>query len=258
MELSGKPLNQTLFVSTHDLLVLHGKQLQSTHLYGGELCLLTCSSVGIICFAVEPKTQNIFILLGREAGIDPRSPRGAWCSFAGHPDPGETAEETGAREFTEESLACVKIPNIASRDLLTYQDAVLSMLTRREYTCKIQTITKTKDHKHARIYFLKEVLWQPALGTEFGLMRSKLLSLKESQTSDEAPLCVRKHPAVSLANGRIFVNTHYLEKQSVEWWSLDRLGDVARNRGRYKEQRFRKSFIPVLKTIFDKFKTCYA
>ena len=104
MELLSVPLEKTCLVRTDKLPMLNGRFLKSTRFYNSEESLIVCSSAGIVCFAVEPKTNNIFILLGKESHMG-----GVWCSFSGKPNLGETIEKAAAREFSEESMGCIQI-----------------------------------------------------------------------------------------------------------------------------------------------------
>jgi hypothetical protein len=47
----------------------------------------------------------------------------------------------------------------------------------------------------------------------------------------------------------VVVNTDYLEKDQVRWWSVAELDGVIAGQGRYETHRFRPYFLPVLQTV---------
>jgi hypothetical protein len=259
MEIDSVPLSQTSLVRTNNILILQGHSLSETFMYGSESELILRSSGGIICFAVEPKTQNIFLLLGREARFhDVNSSRGVWCAFTGSPEVGETAEETSAREFTEESMACIDIGRNKKWKAQEYQGMVLSMLNNADYFMKINvSMSGITDAQTVRTYFVKEIPWQPHLSNDFRKTRTELLEIRENPVVKKCPFRMRHHPAIRVSTHRVFVNPHFLEKQCIDWWSLDRLQDVLKSRGRYKLQRFRKTFLPVLDILISELQALY-
>ena len=50
---------------------------------------------------------------------------------------------------------------------------------------------------------------------------------------------------------RVHVNTDYLEKDQVRWWSIDELDAVIAGQGQLGMERFRPYFLPVLQTVLD-------
>ncbi len=207
---------------------------------------------GILCFSVEPKTQNIYVLLGRETCFEQMdSSQGSWCDFGGKIDASESAISGAAREFSEESLCTVKMFFKQEHTYTHYIDTIKQMLQDENYFLKISIILPQKDgSEHVRVYYLKEIPWQPDIEEKFSEIRSKLRTVE----SNGVPCSLRNHPAIKEDNT---VNRHFLEKHSIGWWSIDRLAEVVRNRGKYKHHRFRRSFLPILRLIVHKLQNFY-
>lgn len=203
---------------------------------------------GIICFSVEPKTHNIFVLLGRETCFEQMdSSAGRWCDFGGKINHTESVQCGAAREFAEESLCLVELPVTKNRPYSKYMHQVERMLQEKDYFMKLSARAKDFD----RVYYLKEVPWQPEIEQKFKEIRDKLLSA--SRNPGTLPFSLRHHPAVR----DLSVDRHFLEKQSIAWWSLDRLAEVVKNQGKFKRQKFRRVFLPVLTQIVQHLQQFY-
>lgn len=103
---------------------------------------------GILCYAVEPKTQNIYFLLGKET-YD-----GVWSDFAGGPKAGETKMETAVREFDEESMSMV-IP----------REELEADLADKRYTFLLDA--------DGRVTYVKQIPFQPDLPLRFANYRMR-------------------------------------------------------------------------------------
>jgi len=51
----------------------------------------------------------------------------------------------------------------------------------------------------------------------------------------------------------IFPKNEFFEIREMAWWSFDRLKEVVKNRGRYKDNKFRKRFVSALSSILSQF-----
>lgn len=214
----------------------------------GDTFTMTTRTGGIICFSVEPKTHNIFVLLGRETCFEQMdSSAGRWCDFGGKINLNETVIGGAAREFAEESLCVVDLPVTKNHPYSKYVEQVKKMLQEKDYFMKLSA--KAKDHD--RVYYLKEVPWQPEIEHKFAETRVKLLSA--SRNPNHLPFSLRHHPAVR----DLEIDRHFLEKQSIAWWSLDRLAEVVKNQGKFKRQRFRRVFVPVLTQVVQELQQFY-
>jgi hypothetical protein len=267
MFVPGVPLRRTKLIETGRLTVLSGgggTNLEDTVFYVRDKRHLECISVGIICFSVEPKTQNIFLLLGKETCFkNLKSSRGVWCDLGGKPHALELPHETAAREFVEESMGCVQMfpTSMQSEDM---QTEVTKLLKNKQYAKKIQVVSKTywkqnemRRQDFIRMYYLKEIPWQPHIPQTFQVMRKHLLHIKNTGKTSGCPFSMRRHPALTLTFPCPSVSNNYLEKCALNWWSLDRLNEVLQKKGRYKSQLFRKSFLPVLKIVVHILKRFY-
>lgn len=195
-------------------------------------------TAGVICFAVAEATQSVFLLLGQEQNEQ-------WCDFGGHLQEEEDALQGAAREFAEESLCVVQLDGEETGKNETeraeqYARLVQDQLQANKYFLRLEISSVEDESKLAflpiRVYYLKRVHWQPDVAARFADLRQRLL------LADDETLC--NHPAIN--------NDAWFEKVAVDWWSVDRLRQVMRNDGKYKEQRFRKSFLPVLNIILNK------
>ena len=265
MKASGIALGDTDLVDRRRLTLAQSVSLISTSLYRKDPQHLRCASVGMICFSVDPQTKNIFILLGKETCFHNfQSGRGMWCDFGGRPIAGETHAQTATREFVEESLTTTQIDDtrVKSSDMYNH---VLQTLNRRDYYVKIEMLCQTHwiSNNHAmermrRIYYVKEIPWQPQIRDSFQSIRNTFVDIKKKHTlSADCPSPLRQHPGLILTPRHLQVNSHYLEKHCVQWWSLDRLCKVIHNRGRFKNQRFRRSFLPILQVVVRQLKSYY-
>jgi len=257
----GVPMITTQLVRTDRIqLMPPGIDICDTKLYTHSLQDLPRVSVGIIPFSVDPKTQNIFLLLGKETCFTNfRSARGVWCDFGGKPGNDELTIITAGREFTEESLACVQIDSSSTLPS-KMQEKVINTIQNEDFYVKIEVVSDTywNERKQVmRVYYLKKIPWQPHIREIFQLIRNDLLFMKQGGHETDMPTSIVNHPAISSTLRGVQINAHYLEKYSINWWSIDRLHEVINNKGRFKNQRFRKSFLPVLRIVVEKLRTIY-
>lgn len=76
------------------------------------------------------------------------------------------------------------------------------------------------------------------------------------------PYYMRSHPALVITmipNTALLLNIQvkdcYMEKQSIEWWSLPRLTEVLRHGGVFRGEMFRSNFLPFLAVVIEILKT---
>lgn len=226
------------------MILVPSKRLTDTHLSNPPR--QTFITAGIICFSVEPYTRNVYVLLGRETRFDQMdSDDGLWCDFGGKINPGESIDGAAAREFSEESLCTIQLSKDKLHHFKGYKDRIKKMIQDERYFLKIAIILppRNDDVEYIKVYYLKEVRWQPDVGSKFARIRSQLL--------ENIPYSLRNHPAIKLheISKEVSVNQHFLEKHAIHWWRIDRLVEVVRNNGVYKHHRFRRSFLPALRTV---------
>ena len=207
------------------------------------MCTKFYQTAGVICFSIEPKTKSIYVLLGKETCFEGEkitdSKNGKWCDFGGRLKSIETNELGAAREFTEESLGVISFTNLQPCGDNSYKDFITDMLEKRQYCLKL----KLKTESNRRIYFLKQIEWQPGVEQKFQRLRYNIINRINTN-----------HPAFDEGN----LNKDYLEKYCIKWWSIDRLTEVIRKRGMYKNEACRKSFRPVLSILVPKLRTLYS
>ena len=202
-------------------------------------------TAGVIPVAVEPQTKNVYLLLGREVNYDNTVvDNGNWCDFGGHSLEDENILTTAAREFTEESLGVVRLDNASpvcrARDYATRCEKIL---TDKQYLFYVHCQYPGLDCLKMQYYYVLQVPWQADLPNQFQHTRKKLLTTPKNVYRSNP------HPALDQQQT---VQPQYLEKQTVQWWSLDRLLQVVRGSGKYKHQKFRKSFQPGLQAVCEK------
>jgi hypothetical protein len=203
---------------------------------------------------LEPKTHNIFLLLGRETWFQANQPRkyGKWCDFGGKIDDDETIQGGTAREFCEESLCVVRMNNNSSTDHEIYQRQVENMLIRRQYFFRFVLFKPSIfGPPQKKVYFVRQVPWQPDVPDRFRQARSNISNRDPTTYTDSPP----KHHIGILDDNT--TDPHCMEKHCVSWWSIDRLSEVVRNNGRYRQHFFRKSFMPCLRLLVSKFQEYY-
>jgi 8-oxo-dGTP pyrophosphatase MutT (NUDIX family) len=192
------------------------------------------NTAGVVCFSIDPRSHKVYLLLGRETVFrDLLSTAGVWCDFGGKINTGESVEDAAAREFSEESMCVVR--------LFESDKSVLG-----EYYMKISIILPpTNGVEHVRVYFVKEVPWQENVQHDFQQTREQLLRIKTGQSGIHEKMT--RHPAV-IRHG--VIDSHFIEKVEIKWWGLDQLKCIIRNNVHgFKQDRFRRSFLPALRII---------
>ncbi len=256
MFLSGINLCNTGIVNTQNLQSVQGVQMSQTWLYTHVKENLECVSSGVICFSVEPITKRIYILLGQESCFHNfRLQRGVWCDFGGKTQKNETPEETASREFAEETLGCVQVCSDKINDY-NMTEAMLTCLLKRQYSFRLNFVDNIWDKKREvnqqvlRVFFGKQIPWQPEVPDLFAKVREDLVVIWEKNISHENTPVTFCHPSLSsILTNKTQVNNDFLEKFQLQWWSLNRIQDAIRNKGKFKNQRLRKNFIHVLRVV---------
>ncbi len=150
------------------------------------------SGAGVLPFARVNNTNDIYLLLGKEDVI-PNWSFGSnkWCEFSGgREDSDQNIEETAAREFYEESLACEPLwPNNNTdpknsknpRDYCPWK-SFATALQEKKYTYRFdrsRTDSKSSTRSTKRYAcFLVEIPFQPNITKEFDKVRSRLVKLR--------------------------------------------------------------------------------
>lgn len=105
---------------------------------------------GVLCYALEPVTKNIYFLLGEESYC------GSWSDFAGGLKKEETIVEATVREFGEESM-----------DLVLSRDQLRDDLEAGNYVCRL--------NYDSRVLYLKIIPFDASLPGRFAALRDESL-----------------------------------------------------------------------------------
>jgi hypothetical protein len=212
----------------------------------------------ILCYSIEPTSNTLYILLGREQHIknwDEGSLK--WSGFGGLINTNESIEHGTAREFVEETLGVVNISdqskNSPNSCVNNYES--ISDVTKMLIDMKYDKMMRIKNGDNFIIYrFIKEIKWNPYLPQKFNKCRTILKLLKDklklykyvmrmygSQSVElikleeelikyveSLPDYIKTHPALNFKynNNIIYqfqINKCFLEKNKLEWWSITKL-----------------------------------
>lgn len=165
------------------VILTHSEATQAALIRGRSL-----QGSGILCWAQCPDTKEIYFLLGREdeSNTQPRrshhrNKMKGWCDFGGcnkrfyRYDPldgeGETAAQTAAREFVEETCGMVSLDCVTNTNCKTVQTALQHG--------RFDFVITTKANKGKRRYvcFVCKVPWDPLISVKFTNMRTLLSRL---------------------------------------------------------------------------------
>jgi len=202
----------------------------------------------ILCFMVDPVYRVNYFLLGKERHNSRWiSSSGKWCDFGGSvSNPNDSAEETAAREFMEESLSVVKYFDTDTIPRTTYAD-IIEDLTKGNYHLKL-----SQSDTHRRfVVFVKQIPWDPVVVSRFSDYRSALTRPVEVDQGYQ----IFPHHA---CNSSGYIPKEYLEKKSLSLWSLVQLryavdhDGILRRRANYNEQ-CRENFVTSLELILSYF-----
>lgn len=221
-------------------------------------------SSGFLLYSYAVQTNDVYFLLGQES-YHPEWPySNRWCDFCGTKKPLETESECAARELMEETFNCVQFDPPRTLDL----EQILSCIQQREYLCCISAYFPVQGSIQARkrICYVKEIPWQPNLPELFArktrLYRpfqtlttpAERLQYWQSLTSSEQQV-----PFLHIIQNNsdqvidVCIQSEWIEKSHLEWWSIPRLRQVVRNEGKFRKTYFRRGFIALLKVILEIF-----
>lgn len=287
---------------------------------------------GVIPFAVDDKTGDVLVLLGKENNAPNWKMRSnKWCDFSGGRDQADTdVETTAAREYFEETSALPYLWPSGS-----YESFYQSLKDGSGYLYKLDRISPgTREYPT----FLCRTQFVPQLAKYFDTHRNRLIELKKKLRAYETllatcPASVTETNKQMLTLGHEYVdgsgtvvdmfvhestviatvvgptesneliwtpesevdlnwaydvctarkafidfylnvvgptpacqlvtlNNHiidmqvidcYIEKQRIEWYSIDWIRDMIANGGTFGTESFRSSFIPMLSVLLDIF-----
>lgn len=236
----------------------------------------------ILLYAIEPKTDQMYILLGKEQ-YSKRWIQSSdkWCGFGGRIHHNENIEQGVAREVIEETLGVVHMTDYYSEkgQVKKYEliDQVVKMLEDKKY----EKLSITKRRHNFIIYrFVKKIKWDPYIPSRFKKCRRYLATLRQYEHNyikyltmnghdhvltknceneilnycQNIPNYIKKHPALGIKiiekDGKqklinLKVDDSYLEKSQVCWFSVHTLRDLLNT----QPQMFRASWSDCVKQL---------
>ena len=193
---------------------------------GGERVVGAC----ILPFCTEPRDGRIYFLLGKERQTNKwMRASELWSGFGGRPlSRSESAEETAAREFVEESSCMVKF---FQRDTLprTAHADIADALKRREFKFSIQFTTPpgaSSSPTKVYVVFVCQIPWDPDCLHRFQAHRKSMLQRCMPTTTTPAAAADTDHPALSRSDAdpsQFSLNKDYMEMQQLGLWSIPQL-----------------------------------
>jgi len=206
-------------------------------------------SAGVLPVAAAPSGE-LFCLLGKEESATQWRGSRRWAPFTGGREEGETVEAAAAREFVEESLACVRV----TADPHEWQTAepVQQLL---EQGSLLQARLWRANAAGSRALFVLPVPWQPHAPARFAATRALVDSYACSFGVRAGEGRALGHPALAPhANGVVTVRPCMLEKKTLCWFSLDALQAVVDSNGLHcgglsGTQYFRSDTVPLLSVL---------
>lgn len=217
----------------------------------------------ILPYAVDDMWGNVYWLLGKEQVV-----RGwangseKWSDFGGASKAGESAAQTAAREFHEETLAMMPFYEGEEMPRQSYVP-IVKALQAGEYTFKMETPI---GEDGVYITFVVQVPLLPGITAEVEKTHALLSKLAEEEggrggvASGGGAAAPIDHPACS-ANR---VNRDYLEKTTCRFWStpvLKRAGTSFsgtiqnRTRSGLRNEQLRNTFRHRLRIVLAEFPT---
>jgi len=126
---------------------------------------------GVLCFSRDDRGE-IVLLLGREREVlGWRQGSRKWGGFSGRAEAGESAEEAAAREFLEETCACVPITERA------YDPPGLARALRAAPSLELTLRGPEPDDVLSHVTFFFELPYDPGLEPRFQALRAELAEL---------------------------------------------------------------------------------
>ncbi len=220
----------------------------------------TFSGAALLLFSVEPKTREVYFLLGQERRML-LWPSGSerWTPFGGAKLENETVFRIAAREFVEETLGAVRYFEADRLPRRDYDDIEAS-LKRGEYAFRVN-IMYAGVPKYS--IFVKRVPFDPYCQLRFHHARNLLLRANYHATDPDKRRELLRHPAVSLnSNGGdaiVTVEPSYMEKKRVAYWSSYQLHHATTHDAvlacrNGTNERMKSTSIPVIRFILQHMK----
>lgn len=216
------------------------------------------AGASLLCYCVDPTWSRIYFLLGKERR-NPRWKTGSerWSDFGGRVcSKAESAEDTAAKEFVEETLAMVKY---FSTDTLprTHWHDIAESLHKKEYTFQMLFGVTGDDGVRNYVTFVKQIPWDPDAMQRFDMCREVLVNPVLFAESPLWATLLRNNPGVLCDTiSPPQVKRDYLEKKMLGLWSIPQLqhaidtnGVLSRKDG--KVERCRQTFTGTVELVLS-------
>ena len=150
---------------------------------------------GVILIHANNSFQDAYILLGQSSNQN----NPCWGGFGGQLQPDELWEDAAAREFYEETLACIDPFDATETDKLSIAERICNLSTSLKNKNYIKCIISKKDWYEARYY----------------VVSSKMDHFCSATFNS------RKCHLEDLVRQNLFVDMCYMEKRGINWVSID-------------------------------------
>lgn len=212
----------------------------------------------LLCYCVDPTWSRIYFLLGKERR-NPRWKTGSerWSDFGGRvSSKANSAEDTAAKEFVEETLAMVKYFEHDTLPRTQWQDIAQS-LRDKHYTFQL-LFGVTAEDTVVRNYvtFVKQIPWDPDATQRFEKCREVLVNPILFAESPLWKTLLRDNPGVCGGTSPPQAKRDYLEKKMLGLWSIPQLqnaidtnGVLSRKDG--KIERCRQTFTGTVELVLS-------
>ena len=197
---------------------------------------------GILPFAISPHRHQLAVLLGKIAPACWVRSKVLHTDFGGRAQHADASLfETAAREFLEETLGQVSLPNCADMSV----KGIANFLQGGNYFAKIMTTRRKKKKQagddacsvvHACVTFLVHIPFNPEIQKTYSEYRNRLLSCCRSlRPGGVADMFASKQPAlervvVSKEENRYRMRKSYTEIEGLNFFGLEYLNHICQNK----------------------------
>ncbi len=205
----------------------------------------------ILPFSIDPQYGGLYFLLGKEKKTFRYHDSERWSDFGGSSPSSESAPMTASREFHEETAAVVPFFKDEPLPRQNYQ-LIREALEHQEYYMLVEF-----EHDNHTKYctYLKQIPWSPMYPMRFAQQLNKLIQYTKGKVPPETEI----HPAVTNIGKKVHVNRDFMEKQSLQYWSIPQLKSAI-TASRHvlgmrsnRPEMLRDSFVSRLATILEQF-----
>mgnify|MGYP002834731535 FL=1 len=215
----------------------------------------------VLAYGIDESWGNVYILLGKEQHVPGWNGSEKWSDFGGAAHAQESPPYTAAREFHEETCACVPFYAGEAMPRRSYVP-LAEALQAGEYTFKLETPV---GRDGVYITYILQIPLQPEVTEAVERTRAALAALRAGSPDLAPSAALQGHPAI---DGRGALNVDYMEKSTVRFWSAVQLkracGSQAgtiqcRNRSNPTHQeQLRGTFRHRLRIVISEFPTEFA